>query len=56
VLHGLFARAGLGLDLRVTPRFALHPELTLLRSFGDSEGFLVFTGGLGLVFGRFAEY
>ncbi|MEO8182651.1 MAG: hypothetical protein ABI895_27780 [Deltaproteobacteria bacterium] len=56
VLYGLFGRAGLGLDLRVTPSFALHPELTLLRGFGDSEGFLVFTGGLGLVFGRLAQY
>jgi hypothetical protein len=56
VLRELFARAGLGLDVRLTPGFALHPELSVLRGVGDMDGFLVFTGGLGLVFGSLAEY
>lgn len=56
VLTGPFGRLGLALDLRLGERFALHPELTVLRGFAESEGFLVMTGGLGLVFGGLPEY
>lgn len=56
VLSGLFGRLGLAFDLRLSESFALHPELTVLRGFGDSEGFLVMTGGLGFVFGGLPEY
>jgi hypothetical protein len=56
VLVGPFGRLGVGARFRVARRFAVHPELTVLRGFGDSEGMFVFTGGLGLVFGRLPEY
>lgn len=56
VITGPFGRVGLALHLRLSERFALHPELTVLRGFGESEGFFVMTGGLGFVFGGLPEY
>lgn len=56
VPHGLFARAGLGIDFRLGASFALHPELTVLHGVDELEDYFLFTGGLGIVFGSLPRY
>ncbi len=52
---GVLARLGLGVDIRVTKRFALHPEVTFMKGFGDTSS-LLFVAGLGLNFGAQPNY
>lgn len=52
---GIMARAGLGIDLRVSPSFALHPEVTLLHSFREGDTNL-YMFGLGFNFGTLPSY
>jgi hypothetical protein len=52
---GLMAGGGLGLDWRLTKKFALHPELTLLKSFGDND-ILMYLFGIGFNFGAQPDY
>lgn len=52
---GVAARGGLGLQFRVSDGFAVTPEFTLMRGFGDGEGFLV-NAGLGFSFGAMPDY
>jgi hypothetical protein len=47
---GIFARLGLGLNLRFSDHFAMQPEVTAMRGFGDGEAWL-FSVGLGFNFG-----
>jgi hypothetical protein len=56
VVHGAFARAGLGIDLRLSDAVALHPEATALYGIGEMDGYLVYMVGLGFVFGALPEY
>jgi hypothetical protein len=52
---GVFARFGVGLDFRLSPRFALHPEITVIRNFGD-EADLIYMTGLGFNFGNLPSF
>ncbi|MFO0679874.1 MAG: hypothetical protein U0169_25345 [Polyangiaceae bacterium] len=52
---GALGRAGLGVNLRVRPTFALHPEVTVLRSF-DATGRTFVLAGLGVSFGHLPDY
>jgi hypothetical protein len=52
---GVLARLGAGIDVRITPRFAIHPEFTAMRSFGDTNG-LIFVGGFGFNIGAQPDY
>jgi len=51
---GVLARIGLGLDFRISQGFAIHPEVTMMRSF-DSSGML-FNAGIGFNFGKLPSY
>jgi hypothetical protein len=55
---GLMARFGLGLDIRVGKRFALHPEFTALKIVDDESGDegLIYFMGLGFNFGNLPNY
>lgn len=52
---GFFARFGLGFDFRFSKGFALHPEVTAMRSFGD-EADLIYMAGLGFNFGKLPSF
>lgn len=51
---GLLLRLGLGLQARITDRFALQPEMTALRSV-RSDGPLQVSLGLAMIFGQSAH-
>lgn len=55
--RGLVMRVGFGLDVRLTPRFGFHPELTYLRYLGlDSQPTLSWVAlGLGFNFGSLPQ-
>lgn len=46
-----YARAGLGLSLRPTERFAIHPEVNALQSIGEERSHMLVTGAIGFTFG-----
>jgi hypothetical protein len=46
----VYARFGLGLNLRLSKTFAIQPEVTAMRGFNDIEP-LIIVGGLGFAFG-----
>jgi hypothetical protein len=48
---GVLARFGLGLNARVSPGFALQPEVTAMHAFND-ERTMFYLIGLGLNFGK----
>ena len=52
---GLFARFGIGFDFRLSPPFALHPEVTAMRSFGDDPD-LIYMAGFGFSFGHLPSF
>ncbi len=52
---GVMARLGVGFDFRVSRSFALHPEITFMKSFRD-DGLLLYTFGLGLNFGSLPSF
>jgi hypothetical protein len=52
---GVFARFGVGIDFRLSARFALHPEVTVMRNFGD-EADLLYMTGLGFNFGNLPSF
>jgi hypothetical protein len=52
---GVWARLGFGVDFRITRRFAIHPEVTAMREFGNLDGF-IFVGGVGFNFGAQPDY
>ncbi len=53
---GFMARLGVGFDFRVNRRFAVHPEVTLMRQFTGSEDLLLCVGGIGFNFGAQPDY
>lgn len=54
---GAFARFGLGLDVRITRGFALHPEVTALRNLQGDEGKVtIYMIGLGFNFGALPDF
>lgn len=52
---GIIARGSVGLDLRVNPKLALHPEVTVMKSFEDGET-LLYVIGFGINFGAQPDY
>jgi hypothetical protein len=52
---GVMARIGVGVDIRVSKKFAIHPEVTILKSFTDSEA-LLYLFGVGFNFGAQPNY
>lgn len=52
---GVGARLGLGFDFRLSNSVALHPEVTGMRFFGNSQS-LVYSTGLGIVFVNLPDY
>jgi hypothetical protein len=52
---GIMGRLSVGVDIRVTKRIALHPELTFMRAFDSSET-LLYVFGFGLNFGAMPNY
>jgi hypothetical protein len=58
---GLSMRFGLGFDARVSPKFAVHPEVTLLRALNppkdtEFENVTIFVFGVGFNLGRLPDY
>lgn len=58
---GWYGRLGLGLNVRVSRGFALHPEITFLRSLADDDGSPVraamsYLFGIGFNFGNLPDY
>jgi hypothetical protein len=49
------ARGGIGLNVRVSKKFALHPEITGIKFFGDTSNLMV-VFGLGFNFGQLPSY
>jgi hypothetical protein len=52
---GLMAGGGLGVDLRFIPKVAIHPQVSLLKGFGDVEPLLLMMG-IGVSFGAQPDY
>lgn len=52
---GTWGRFGIGLDLRLSDKFAFHPEVTVMRAFTDEKTMMTFLG-LGFNFGRLPNY
>jgi hypothetical protein len=57
-VDGLMLRGGLGFNFRISPKFAMQPELTMLKFLNKSEDASVtlFLFGLGFNFGALPEY
>jgi hypothetical protein len=52
---GALGRLGIGADFRLRPGFALHPEVTVLRTF-HSDATALYMFGLGFNFGAMPSY
>jgi hypothetical protein len=52
---GVMGRLGVGFDFRISKSFALHPEVTFMKSFRD-DGLLLYMIGLGLNFGSLPSF
>lgn len=52
---GAIGRFGIGADFRITPGFALHPEVTFLRGLGTGNT-IIYMAGLGFNFGAMPNY
>ena len=53
---GFMGRLGVGVDFRVRPNFAVHPEITLVRQFTGSQDLLLCVAGIGFNFGAQPNY
>jgi hypothetical protein len=51
----LFGRLGLGVDVRVAKKVALHPELTFLKGFASNDA-VIFVFGFGVNLGAMPNY
>ncbi len=55
--HGIWGRAGFGINFRLTEGFAMQPEVTLMKNLSDDEvGSLLYVMGLGFNFGRLPSF
>jgi hypothetical protein len=52
---GAMGRLGLGLDVRVSKKFAIHPEVTVMHQFSDLNAY-IFVGGFGFNIGAQPDY
>jgi hypothetical protein len=57
-VDGIMLRGGLGFNFRISPKFAMQPELTVLKFMNKSEdpSVLLYLFGLGFNFGALPEY
>jgi Outer membrane protein beta-barrel domain len=55
---GIMLRPGLGFDFRISNSFALHPEITFLKTLqgDDEDSVLMYMFGLGFNFGNLPKY
>jgi hypothetical protein len=56
---GVMARFGVGFDFRVSQRFAIHPEITFLKSLSGADTLsssLLYMAGVGFNFGNLPKY
>lgn len=55
---GIMLRPGLGFNFRISERFALHPEVTFLKTLkgSDDDSALLYIFGLGFNFGNLPKY
>lgn len=55
---GIMLRPGLGFDFRLSERFAIHPEVTFLKTLkgSDEDSSLLYVFGLGFNFGNLPKY
>jgi hypothetical protein len=53
---GIIGRFGLGFDARVSSGFALHPEVTIMKSFKEGAEGILYLAGLGFNFGHLPDY
>src|SRR5262249_8813312 len=53
---GIIGRFGLGFDARVSHGFALHPEITIMKSFKEGAEGILYLAGLGFNFGNLPDY
>lgn len=58
---GFYGRLGLGMDVRLTPRFGIHPEITVLKALhppqsSNFESTLMYTFGFGFNIGAQPDY
>jgi hypothetical protein len=55
---GVMLRPGLGFDFRISPRFAIHPEVTVLKTLkgDDEDSALMYMFGIGFNFGNLPHY
>jgi hypothetical protein len=55
---GIMLRPGLGFDFRISERFAIHPEVTFLKTLKGSneDSALLYMAGLGFNFGNLPKY
>jgi hypothetical protein len=55
---GIMLRPGLGFDFRISERFAIHPEITFLKTLkgSDEDSSLLYVFGLGFNFGNLPKY
>ncbi len=53
---GLIGRFGLGADFRLSQSFALHPEVTVMKSFKEGSEGVVYLAGLGFNFGALPDF
>ena len=57
-LDGLIFRGGLGFNFRISPKFAMHPEITMLQFLNKSDepDVRLFIFGLGFNIGALPKY
>jgi hypothetical protein len=55
---GLWLRGGIGINFRISPKFAMHPEVTFLKNIADENEVdtLLYIFGLGFNFGNLPVY
>jgi hypothetical protein len=55
---GLWLRGGIGFNFRISPKFAMHPEITFLKNIPDDNQVdtLLYVFGLGFNFGSLPVY
>jgi hypothetical protein len=55
---GLMLRPGIGFDFRISPRFAIHPEITFLKTLNadNEDSVLLYVFGIGFNFGNLPQY
>jgi len=53
---GVIGRFGFGADFRLSPKFALHPEITFMKSFAEGARGVLYLAGLGFNFGALPSY